>query len=514
MRQPIHKLLACLLLGWTPAIVHAQLIEQVPAQSSSSSTAAARTAQFEQKLEAISSSLVATQQQLQQSQQQIQQLQEELTKIRKQLASAQLPPVTSSSSVAVTEAVKAETEDIKERQDIQEAQIKLHEQTKTESSSKYPLRITGLILFNSFVNKGVVDNIDLPAIAIRQAAGVSNGSVGASFRQTILGIEGNGPIIARAHTSADISMDFFAGLAYSSYGTSAGIVRMRTASINLDWSNDAVQFGMVKPLISPLSPSSYATVADASLAGAGNLWTWAPQLRVVHRFPVQNERRFQLELGLWDAPSAGYNSSDVFRAPSPGEQTKQPAYESRISYGTATGDRGLQIGFGGYYSRQSYPGGHGNDSWATTGDWRIPLGRGFEISGEGYRGRSLGGLGGGVYKDVISGTDPISGASVTRGLNAIGGWTQFKSRIGESLEVNAAVGQDTAFAGDFHALVLSPTAGPTQLRARNRMMVGNLIFRPKTYLILSPEYRRILTWPIYGAGSTADIFTLTVGYQF
>jgi hypothetical protein len=57
-------------------------------------------------------------------------------------------------------------------------------------------------------------------------------------------------------------------------------------------------------------------------------------------------------------------------------------------------------------------------------------------------------------------------------------------------------------------------ASSTQLRARNRMVVGNLIFRPKTYLIVSPEYRRIWTWPIYGTGSTADVFTLSMGYQF
>jgi hypothetical protein len=76
------------------------------------------------------------------------------------------------------------------------------------------------------------------------------------------------------------------------------------------------------------------------------------------------------------------------------------------------------------------------------------------------------------------------------------------------------VGQDSGYAGDFHALVLPVTASATQLRARNRMVVGNLIFRPKTYLIFSPEYRRIWTWPIFGAASTADVFTLSMGYQF
>jgi hypothetical protein len=248
------------------------------------------------------------------------------------------------------------------------------------------------------------------------------------------------------------------------------------------------------------------------MAWAGNLWSWAPQLRIAHRFPVTDEKRWMVELGLWDPSSSGYNASDVFRAPSPSEQTKQPGYEGRVSFGSG-GERGFQAGIGGYYSRQTY-GTANNDAWAFTADWRVPLAHRFELSGEGYRGSSLGGLGGGVYKDVIFGTDPFSGATVWRGLNDIGGWTQFKSRFGQSLEANATIGLDNGFARDFHEVVLPPTASQTALRARNRMLVGNLIYRPKTYLIFSPEYRRIWTWPIYGKGNTADVFTLSVGYQF
>ena len=77
-----------------------------------------------------------------------------------------------------------------------------------------------------------------------------------------------------------------------------------------------------------------------------------------------------------------------------------------------------------------------------------------------------------------------------------------------------SIGLDDGFAKDFHALVLSPTASATQLRARNKMVVGNLIFRPKTYIILSPEYRRIWTWPITGTATTLDVFTLSAGFQF
>ena len=473
---------------------------------------------LEQKLEAISSTLATTNQQLLQSQQEIEQLRAELAQIKKQLAATQPVPAelpNTGTTVDAAQAVAATIEDLQEQQQTIQAQVKLHDQTKVETNSKYPLRVTGLILFNSFINHGSVDAIDLPEVALSNLGNTTgNGSGGAGLRQTILGLEGYGPRILGARTSASVDLDFFGGLAYTSYGTSAGTVRMRTASINLDWDYDAIQAGMVAPLISPLSPTSYATVAVPALAGAGNLWAWSPQLKYTHQIPLQSGRRLQLEFGLWDPPAAGYSTSTIIRSPSPGEASKQPGYESRVSFGSFTGEHSSQIGLGGYYSRQSYSGSEGIDSWAVTTDWRIPLGSVVEISGEGYRGRALGGLGGGAYKDALFGTDPVTGLNTYRGLDAIGGWTQFKARFTQSIEANASIGLDDGFAGDFHSIVFPPVPTATQLRARNRMALGNLIFRPKTYLILSPEYRRIWTWPIRGAASTADIFTLSAGYQF
>jgi TolA-binding protein len=523
MRDIRCELLACLILIGVETSLHAQSLGSIPASalpssSPSSSTPDTHSVELERKLEAISSALAVTHQQLEQSQQEMEQLREELSQIKRLLAATQSRPAESSSSGSAVDAAKAAAtaiEDLQERQQTTEAQVKVHDQTKVESSSKYPLRVTGLILFNSFVNRGSVDNIDLPEAALsNQNNTTSNGSAGATFRQTILGLQGSGPRVAGARTSADVDLDFFAGLAYSSYATSAGTVRMRTASINFDWTNDSVQAGLVVPLISPLSPTSYAMVAEPALAGAGNLWTWAPQLRYAHQIPLQSGRRLQFEFGLWDPPTAGYSTNELFRVPSPSEASKQPGYESRVSYGTFPGEHPFQIGLSGYYNRQSYSGNQSVDSWAATTDWRVPLGSRFEVSGEGYRGKALGGLGGGVYKNVLFGIYSATGLNAYRGLNAIGGWTQLKAYFTQSLEANASIGLDNGYASDFHEFIFPPTVTATQLRARNKIVFGNLIFRPKTYLILSPEYRRIWTWPIYGTVNTADIFTLSAGYQF
>ena len=466
------------------------------------------TAEIQRRIQAISAQLTTTQRQLEESQQQILKLQAQLLAMQQQLATAPIvaAPIPISSSAPTLAQVA-------DQQDVIAAEVKQHDQTKVETISKYPLRVTGLVLMNAFVNRGIVDQADLPTVASPAVSGSSNASVGAGFRQTFLGIQATGPHFAGARTSADLDVDFFGGIAYNGVGASAGIVRLRTASLNLDWQNDTLQLGFTGPLVSPLSPTSYASVAEPALASSGNLWTWAPQLRYQHRITLPSTRRLSLEFGLWDPPSAGYNTSTNVRAASPGEQSSQPAFEGRISFASATED-GFEFGLGGYYSRQSYPYSVSIDSYAVTTDWRLPLKRHLELSGEAYRGRAIGGLGGGEYKDVLSGLTRSNGAYVYRPLNAIGGWTQLKMRFAQSLQANASIGLDDAFARDFHSIVLLPGGTPVDLRARNRMAIANMVFSPKTYIILSPEYRRIWTWPITGAVSTANIFTMSVGYHF
>jgi hypothetical protein len=487
-------------------LCHVDAISQMPATLASQQPPSGG---LQQRVEALSTAMATAQQRIAESQRQMQQMQEELLLLRQQIAETH----------SLTPAEPPAAVPIAERQDALESAVKVLDQSKVESHSKYPVRITGLLLFNGFLNKGLGDNIDIPVVALRPTNTSGNGSLGGSFRQTILGLEGNGPKLAGGRTSASVDFDFFSGTSYTNYGTSAGMVRFRTARIAVEWADDLLEVGMTEPLVSPLSPTSFATVAEPSLAASGNLWTWAPQIRYQHQIHLPSDNRLRLEFGLLDSASAGYNSNQLYRTSSPAEQSQQPSYETRVSFARA-GDRSLQLGVGGYYSRQTYPGYAGYaitrnlDSWSANLDWRIPISSRVELSGEAYRGRSLGGLGGGVYKDVIAGVNPATGLYALRGLNATGGWTQLKARFSSSLESNASIGLDDGFARDFHALILPSTASAAQLRARNRMFVANVVFRPKTYLILSPEYRRVWTWPISGQANTLGIYTFSIGYQF
>lgn len=276
-----------------------------------------------------------------------------------------------------------------------------------------------------------------------------------------------------------------------------------------------VQASFAGPLISPLSPASYATVAQPALAGSGNLWTWSPQLRLEQLIPISDQYRLALEVGLIDPQSPGYTSTQL---DSPVEAARHPGYEGRISFhahdttsGTA---RPFVLGFGGYSADQFYNNTTHILAWAATGDWQVPFGTRLELTGEAYRGSALGGLGGGAYKDVLTGTDTTTGLSRTMGVDTEGGWSQLKLRFGSTFETNAIFGMDDALSRNFSGLMLSASNNPLELYARNQSVVGNVIFRPKTYLILSPEYRRLLSWRYAGSANVANIFTLNAGYQF
>jgi len=468
----------------------------------------------------VTATLSQTQQALQQSLLEIQQLRGELDAMKLKAATSSISAENPSAAVQTSTAESTQNNDLKalhEQQDALQAEIEQHEQTKVETSSKYSLRINGLVLFNAFSNAGVVDDADLATIALPRVPGSSHGSLGATIRQTLLGFDATGPHVWNARSSARVSVDFFGGLSMNEYGYSSptGLTRMREADASLDWERTTAQVGITEPLITPLSPTSYATVAIPALSASGNLWAWSPQLRVEQRIPFSEQDGLTLEAGLIDPGSSTYTSVQL---DTPVEASRRPGYEGRIAFhanGSSVGDRHpLAIGVGAYSSDQFYKAGTTIHSWAVTADWQIPLFKRVEISGEAYRGRALGGFGGGVYKDILSGIDMATGLSRISGVDAVGGWSQAKLRFSPTVEANVTWGIDDALTNSFDGLILSTATNPLELNTRNSSTVGNLIFRPKTYLIFSPEYRRLQSWLYDGPASIANIFTVTAGFQF
>jgi hypothetical protein len=507
------------------ATLRGQVSAPQPHSDSLSVAQAQRVTDIENRLDAVTDALAQAQDALQKSMLEIETLRGQLAAVRGQTATvandsheSPVLKVSSDSSPAAGNPARPPQDDLealREEQEAMQAEIAQHEQIKVESASKYPLRLTGLVLFNAFSNAGVVDNVYLPTLALPRVPGHSHGSAGANMEQTLVGLEATGPKFAGARSFADISMDFFGGTTTNAYGYSAPTaqVRLRQAQVSLDWNKTTVQAAYTVPLISPLSPTSYATVAEPAFAASGNLWTWSPQVRVEQRVDLSDERSLALEAGLIDAESPGYTSIQL---ESPVEASRRPGYEGRISYHdrATPSAHPFVLGIGGYSAEQYYSSSSQIHAWAATADWQIPILKWFEVTGEAYRGRAIGGLGGGLYKDIVEVTNPATGLPQINGVETVGGWSQLKVRFSPTLETNAAFGLDDALSGNFYGIIPAPGTSPTQQYARNSSVMANIIFRPKTYLIFSPEYRHLLTWPYAGSANVANVFTLSAGYQF
>ena len=401
------------------------------------------------------------------------------------------------------------------REDMELLQAKVDEQhqTKVESTSKYRMKLSGIALLNLFGNLGTVDNQDVPNLALPRGGLDSGGSFGATVRQSELGFEVYGPTLAGAKSSAALNFDFFGGFSNTSNGVASSLVRLRTATMRLDWPRTSLVVGQDAPFFSPLSPTSFASLAYPAFSYAGNLWTWTPQVRVEHRVSLSETSTFLLQAGLLDPLSGMPPPSEFDRTPQPGEASRQPAYASRLAWTQGERSRSLTLGLGGYYSRQYYGGGRTLDAWAGTADWNVPMGNRLTLSGEFYRGRGLGGLGAAQGRSALFSGPATSPASDLAGLDTIGGWTQLKFKASAAVEFNAAYGQDNPFARDLRYFYRPTSYGYTSV-SRNQGEMFNIIYRPRTDLLFAFEYRHLNTLQITSEKSLAGQLNLSVGVLF
>ena len=386
-------------------------------------------------------------------------------------------------------------------------------QTKVETASKYRARLHGIVLMNAFRNVGNSDNLDLPTYAENVIPGWPQANVGFTMRQSEIGLELFGPTVAGAKTSADIQFDFAGGFPATGNGVNFGIVRLQTGSLHLDWKNTSVIAGQDPLFISPLSPTSFASLAIPAFASMGNLWGWTPQLRVEHRFAVSDQQTVTMQAGVLDNLDWEPPFDSFYRSGQAGEFSGQPAFAFRGAWSRPVQAHPLTVGVAGYYGRQNWFWGRNTDSWAGMLDFQLPLLRRLGLSGEFYRGRGIGGLGGAVATSVVYGGNPRMPSTMVRGLDAAGGWAQLKLQITPKLEVNASVADDNAYAGDVRGFALDQdNFGP--ILGRNRGALANVVFRPRSDLLLSAELRRLRTFPVYSSSTMTNQLNLAMGILF
>jgi hypothetical protein len=282
--------------------------------------------------------------------------------------------------------------------------------------------------------------------------------------------------------------------------------------MRLDWKNTSIVAGQDNLFFSPLSPTSFASLAVPALNYAGNLWAWTPQVRVEHRFQISGDQNVTIQGGILDNLTGEFPSDPFFRMPVAGESSRQPAYAARTAWTHTLFGQPLSFGAAGYYSRQNWLSNQYVDGWAGMADWEIPLAPRVAFTGEFYRGKAIGGIGGGISQSVVYDGDPtVNLYARVHGLDAIGGWSQLKLKATRTLEFNAAVGVDNPTAAEVRRSV---QAGGSPVLVQNRGGLVNFVFRPRSSLLFSAEYRHLQSFQLDDGSNSADQFNLMMGILF
>jgi hypothetical protein len=413
---------------------------------------------------------------------------------------------------------------LEEDQQVVDSRIEEQNQTKIETASKYRMRLSGILLMDLFSNTGNVDHIENPSVALAaNPSGIgadTGGSFGATLRQSQIGLEIFGPSFAGAKTRGDIVADFFGEFPETNNGAASGSFRLRTGTIRLDWKDTSLVGGMDNFFVSPGYPTSFASLGIPPFSYSGNLWAWMPQIRVEHRFKTSEASAIILSGGILDPLTGETPPNEFLRLPLAGENSRQPGYGARLEWSRRVFGEALTAGVGGYYNRENWGFNRNVDGWAATTDWSVPFGSRFRLNGKLYAGRAIGGLGAGVGRSVVF-SGPLSDPATTvQALRAAGGWAQLTFMPTGKLEFNAAAGQDGAFAADVRVFSSLPPPGPmapgyfAANLTRNRSEFANVIYRPRSDLLFSTEFRTLRTFAVDGSNQRANQLSLVMGVLF
>jgi len=457
--------------------------------------------QLKTEVSRLAASLEATRSELQSCREEIHQLRTELQDAK----------VSSGPQSGSQEDTAHAVADLREDQTVTDSRLAQLYQTKVESGSKYRVRLSGLVLFNTFYNRGTVNTIEDPNLALPTPPGQAGGNAGATFRQTLFTLQAFGPEVGGARSSGEVTFDFYGGFSSTLEGNVLGIARLRTANIEFDWPRWSLRMAQDKPFISPLTPTTIAALGTPEFAYSGDLWTWTPQIVAERTWQLSDNLKPHLQFGMLDPFDGEVPSSFFSRLPEAGELSRTPGIAARPSLDFPIGKQTATVGVGGYYARQNYGYNRILDAWAATLDWNLPFGERWALSGELHRGRGLGGMWGAIGTSVVyDGPNSSNPYTDIYGVNTVGGWSQLKFKPAAKWEINGAFGEESPFAAD-----LRQNGDPNYYPVlRNWTTMFNVIDHPRSNLVLSLEYRHLNTVLFSGATQTADHVNVGVGVAF
>jgi hypothetical protein len=369
--------------------------------------------------------------------------------------------------------------------EIQEKRIEDLAQTKVEAAQKFPLRIAGMALFNAYLNSRESGGAEYPVTA----APPGTGNAGATLRQTILGLEYQGPRTAWGGTvHGSVYMDFFAG-------TTNQAARLRTGEIQVDWKTRSVMAGVEKPIFNPREPSSLAQVGISPLTGAGNLWLWLPQVRVEQDFAFGGRSGLRAQAGVVETHEVGpYVGSTFTGSLEPG----RPAVEGRFeAYRKLDDDRRIEVAPG-FHVSTTHANGVSIPSQLFSLDWFANPWRRVEFTGAFYDGENVAPLGNG-YEQGFYGygryLKPVASA---------GGWAQFTVHLLPRVDLHLFSGQQDDRNRDLAAGRIG----------KNWMYGGNVFYRIAPNVLIGVEMTQLRTWYLAQGVRINNHYDLAWAYLF
>jgi hypothetical protein len=390
--------------------------------------------------------------------------------------------------------VAAQTED---QISVEKARVDELAQSKVESSQKLPIRVTGMALFNAYVNgryNGGTENTVIGSLTPGDATG------GGTLRQTILGLAYESPTsVLGAKVSGALNLDFFGGSANSLNH----LVRLRTATISLDWKNTSILVGQDKPIISPRDPTSFAQVGVSPLTAAGNLWLWQPQIRVEQRFNFGDSSGLRLQAGVVQtrelgSEADGYNSYVPPPAGSPPVEHAEPGTEGRAELWRQWGGAArIEIAPGFHYN-SSRVGPFAVPSHLFSLDWLIRPTNHLELSGFFYQGQNVADLGALPQGWLFRGFPNV------RPVHSTGGWAQLRIPVTERLAFDFYTGRQDDRNSDLSRGYIGLNAG----------YFANVMYRIAPNVMVSVEGGQVRTLYLNNGTRLNNHYDLALAYMF
>jgi hypothetical protein len=424
------------------------------------------------------------------------QLADEVHALRTELAAARVQPgeaqpTEKQPAAAQTAQAQPPEAPIQERVQVAEQRVADLSQEKVEASERFPISLTGMVLFNAFLNgKNAAGDQD-PTIASATSGPATNG---ATIAQTVLGLRYQSPkALWGAAVSGSVFFDFYGG-----DGTSLDhTARLRTADIQLDWANTSVMVGQDKPLIAPRDPSSLAQVGVSPFTGAGNLWLWSPQVKVEQRFKFGDNSGLRAQLGLYEMGGT-YTYTDSTNYFSGSDSHSGPALEGRFEFWHKFGEHTRIELAPGFHTAQTRDDGVSVPSRLFSFDWFANPWEKIEFTGTFYDGENITGLGtiGPGYFDL--------GPALVKPVQSMGGWAQLAWLATPKLTFHLIAGQHNNQASEVYEGLIY----------KNQGYAANLVYRLAPNVLFSLEGMQLRTSYVGSGTRLNNHYDLGVAYLF